>query len=125
MAIICLGVGTATLGTCKRNKAGEIVEQTPAKWEADQQGGSVCLWQADPETMEPAAPAELFGDWQAAEYLGRALELLQPQRGINVPNLQQMIRRALADGFDLCDYCQDCNCRVCIMNEWKGDTDDE
>lgn len=24
-------------------------------------------------------------------------------------------------GVDICHYCQDCNCRDCIVNEWKVD----
>ena len=125
MAIICIGKGTTTLGTSKTNQAGAITERTAAKWEPDPQGGSVCLWQANPNTMEPMGAAEVFGDWQAAEYLGRVLELLNPGRGIDVPKLPQMIRRAMADGVNICDYCGDFNCRDCIVNDWKGDNDDE
>ena len=75
--------------------------------------------------MEQDGPAEVFGDWQAAEYLARVLEMIHPSRQINVPNLEAMIRQATKDGFNICDYCPDFNCRDCIVNEWKGDPENE
>ena len=76
----------------------------------------------DPETMEPKEDSvEFFGDWDAAHYLARVLELLHPNRQINVPDLPAMVRAACKDGMDICHYCHDCNCRDCIVNEWKGD----
>jgi hypothetical protein len=70
-------------------------------------------------------PALIFGDWDAANYLAKVVELIRPNRQINIPDLEALIRAAYKDGFDLCQYCPDCNCRDCIVNEWKGDPDDE
>lgn len=91
----------------------------------ESKGGSVAIWPLNPETMEQDGPAEVFGDWQAAEYLARVLEMIHPSRQINVPDLGAMIRQATKDGFNICDYCLDCNCRDCIVNEWKGDLENE
>lgn len=91
----------------------------------DPDGGSVAIWPMDPEKMEPSGPAEVYGDWDAAAYLCRVVELIHPNRQINIPNLEAMIRAAAKDGVDICTYCPDYNCRGCIVNEWKEDPDDE
>ena len=88
-------------------------------------GGSVAIWPMDPEKMEPSGQAEVYGDWDAAAYLCRVVELIHPNRQINIPNLEAMIRAAAKDGVDICTYCPDYNCRGCIVNEWKEDPDDE
>ena len=122
MGIISIGVGTCTLGSRQRDRDGKVVSETPAQWEADQAGGSVAIVPLNPDTMEPDGAAEIYGDWQASSYLGRVLELIHPNRQINVPDLEAMIRRAALDGLDLCDYCKDCYmCRDCIVKEWKED----
>lgn len=111
MGVIGIGVGTATLGRICRDKDGNITEQSTARWDA--------------EKMEPSGPAEVYGDWDAAAYLCRVVELIHPNRQINIPNLEAMIRAAAKDGVDICTYCPDYNCRGCIVNEWKEDPDDE
>ena len=99
-----------------------MVKETPAKWEDDQDGSCVALWPLNPETLKVDGAAEIFGDYDAAHYLARAVELIHPNRQINVPDLEAMIRRAALDGLDLCDYCEDCYmCRDCIVKEWKED----
>ena len=122
MGIISIGVGTCTLGRRQLDKDGNVVKETPASWEADPEGGSVAIVPLNPETMEQDGPVEIFGDWQAGQYLARVGELIHPNRQINVPDLEAMIRRAAMDGLDLCEYCEDCYmCRDCIVKEWKED----
>ena len=122
MGIISIGVGTCTLGRRQLDKDGNVVKETPASWEADPEGGSVAIVPLNPETMEQDGPVEIVGDWQAGDYLARVVELIHPNRQINVPDLEAMIRRAALDGLDLCDYCEDCYmCRDCIVKEWKED----
>lgn len=87
MGVIGIGVGTATLGRICRDKDGNITEQSTARWDADPAGGSVAIWPMDPEKMEPSGPAEVYGDWDAAAYLCRVVELIHPNRQINIPNL--------------------------------------
>ena len=122
MGIISIGVGTCTLGRRQVDRDGNVVSETPARWEADPAGGSVAIVPLNPETMEQDGPVEVFGDWQAGQYLAKVLEMLQPTRKTNLPDLEAMIRRAALDGLDLCDYCEDCYmCRDCIVKEWKED----
>ena len=122
MGIISIGVGTCTLGRRQLDKDGNVVKETPAKWEAYPEGSSVAIVPLNPETMEQDGPVEVFGDWQAGQYLAKVVELIHPNRQINVPDLEAMIRRAAMDGLDLCDYCEDCYmCRDCIVKEWKED----
>lgn len=70
MSIICIAKGTATIGLTTRGADGQIISQTPARWEHDPDGGCVALWTMNPETEEQEAPARIYGDWQASEYLG-------------------------------------------------------
>ena len=70
MSIICIAKGTATIGLTTRGADGKIISQTPARWEHDPDGGCVALWTMNPETEEQEAPARIYGDWQASEYLG-------------------------------------------------------
>ena len=122
MGVIAIGVGTCTLGRRKVDKDGNVVSETPAQWEADQAGGSVAIVPLKPDTMEQDGAAEIYGDWQAASYLARVLELIHPNRQINVPDLAAMVRAAAEDGLDLCEYCQaPYMCRDCIVKEWKED----
>ena len=117
MGVIGIGVGTATMGRICRDKDGNITEQSTARWDADPAGGSVAIWPMDPEKMEPSGPAEVYGNWDAAAYLRRVVDLIQPNR--------QIIRAAAKDGVDICTYCADCNCWDCIVSKWKEDPDNE
>jgi len=105
------------------DKNGNVIKETPAKWEPDPAGGCVALWPVNPETMKVDGAAEIYGDWDAARYLARVVELIHPNRQINVPDLEAIIKSAAADGCDVCDYCPDggYRCRDCIVNEWKED----
>ena len=122
MGIISIGVGTAHMGRKQVDKDGNVVKETPARWEVDPEGGSVAIIPLNAETMERDGPLELYGDWDAARYLARAVELIHPNRQINVPDLEAMIRAAAKDGLDICEYCPDqYMCRDCIVKEWKED----
>ena len=52
MSIICIAKGTATIGRTTRGADGQIISQTPARWEHDPDGGCVALWTMNPETEE-------------------------------------------------------------------------
>lgn len=122
MGIISIGVGTCTLGRRQVDRDGNVGSETPARWEADPAGGSVAIVPLNPDTMEPDGAAEIYGDWQATSYLARVVELIHPNRQINVPDLEAMIRRANMDGLDLCEYCPDpYMCQDCIVKGWKED----
>lgn len=107
MGVIGIGVGTAKMGRICKDKAGNVTEQSTARWDADPTGGSVAIWPMDPEKMEPSGPAEVYGDWDAAAYLRRVVELIHPNRQINIPDLEAMIRAAAKAGEDICTYFPD------------------
>ena len=120
MGMICIGVGTCTLGRRQTDKDGRVISETPARWEPNTAGECVAVWPVNPDTMQQTGAAEIFGDYDAAGYLAKALELLHQNRRINIPNLEFMIRRAAMDQMDICDYCQNpYMCRDCIVKEWK------
>ena len=122
MGIISIGVGTCTLGRRQADRDGNVVSETPAHWEADPDGSCVAIIPLNPETMERDGQVELYGDYDAANYLARVVELIHPNRRINVPDLAAMIRAADKDGFGICEYCQHpYMCRDCIVKEWKED----
>ena len=97
MGVIGIGVGTAKMGRICRDKDGNITEQSTARWDVDPDGGSVAIWPMDPEKMEPSGPAEVYGDWDAAAYLRRVVELIHPNRQIMIqPNDSlKIIRRII------------------------------
>lgn len=98
MSIICIAKGTATIGLTTRGADGQIISQTPAR---------------------------IYGDWQASEYLGDILAELKPRRKVNLPDFPAIVRAAMADGMDICVYCQSFGCNECIVNEWKSERSDE
>ena len=76
--------------------------------------------------LEQEAPARIYGDWQASEYLGDVLAELKPRRKVNLPDFPAIVRAAMADdGMDICVYCQSFGCNECIVNEWKSERSDE
>ncbi|MEG1594226.1 MAG: hypothetical protein RR350_07410, partial [Oscillibacter sp.] len=72
------------MGHRQIDTAGNIISETPAQWTENPTGGCVCLWPMDPETRNSNGPAEIFGDWDAASYLARVLEMIHPNRKINI-----------------------------------------
>ena len=88
MSIICIAKGTATMGHTTIGHGGEVTSQTPARWEHDPDGGCVALWTMNPETKEQEAPARIYGDWQASEYLGDVLAARQARGQIRDLRLQ-------------------------------------
>lgn len=125
MSMIFLATGTVTLGMAKRDKDGNIVESTSARFLWDNNGGSIAIGEMDPETKEiNEESVSIFGDWDAAGYLAEVLELIKPRRSINIPDLKAIILAAEKDGTDVCEYCQSCNCQDCIVKEWKEEAEE-
>ncbi len=107
-----------------RDAAGNVIEKSEAKWEPNPEGGSVAICDIDPDTMQPVGDAEVYGDWDAANYLKRVLEKLEPSRAVNLPDFQKIIQAQKDDGLDFCHYCDKFGCFVCqdcIVHEWKDD----
>jgi len=127
MSMIFLAVGNAYMGMSARDADGNITTKTPPRWENDPAGGCVIVGKLDPETMEQDGPASVYGDYMAAQYLDRALELLRPQRALNIPDLKSIVQAAARDGDEdfLCEHCNGFNCRDCIITEWKEEVEDD
>lgn len=122
--IICIGRGTATLGRFKRHEDGTTTKESDAQWEPSPFGGSVGIFKMDADTNKVLGPVELFGDWQAAEYLERIMELLGPGRTTNLPPLEGIVKKMAEDGMDLCDYCGGLLCTDCIVKAWKEEIEE-
>lgn len=130
MGILFIGTGNTTLGHTTRDKDGNIVEQIPAKWEADPEGGSVALAAIDPETMQPVEGVSVYGNWDAASYLQHVLEILAPNREINIPDMKKLLRNVWKESHEpsgLCAFCEGkpSVCRDCILKEWQREWEDE
>lgn len=76
MSLLMIGRGDCHLGMTKTDANGNVVEQSSAKWEPNDEGGCVAVCSVDPDKLEPTEAAEVFGDWDAAHYLKRVLEKL-------------------------------------------------
>ena len=125
MPMIFLATGNCHLGRVDRDKDGNVIKNTPPHFEHCDDGGSVIVGKLNPDTMEQIDSADAFGDYQASAYLKKALALLNPNRAVDVPNFKQIIRSAINDGVDICDYCSDMNCSNCIVSEWKEEAEQE
>ena len=120
MSLIFLATGRATMGINKRDKDGNIIEKVPARFEFENGGPCVAVGELDPETMQVKGDVDLFGDWQAAEYLEEAMKKLKPRRPVNIPDFKALIQEAYtaAGEHTVCFMCPAINCRECIVNEW-------
>lgn len=127
MSMIFLAKGTCTMGLTKRDKDGNIVESTSAKFTYNDNGGSVVVGKLDPETMKPVEPLDaVYGDWDAAGYLGNVLELLKPGRKVNIPDFKAMVQNLWKEEhIDICDHCRGYNCSNCIVNQWKEEQEND
>ena len=126
MSAIFIGRGDCHLGTIKKDAEGNVVEQTGAKWEPNDEGGCVAICDMDPDKMETTGAAEIFGDWDAAHFLARVLEKLGPGRPVNVPDFRAILKVAMDKGQGenhFCDFCERFghSCRDCIVAEWMED----
>lgn len=126
MNVIYLAKGTCHLGRITKDKDGNVKESVPAHFQIDASGGSVAIGLMDAESMVPESAIEgVFGDWDAAGYLSMVLQMLQPNRPINIPDIKGIVQRAyLEDGNTLvCDYCPSFNCFNCIIKEWMDEVE--
>ena len=122
MSMIFIAKGVCHLGQRQKDKNGNVVKETPAKFAWDNAGGSIAIGKMDPNSKEIYEDTvSIYGDWDAAGYIEEMLKLLQPARTVNIPDLKKIVQTAYQeDGNDLlCDYCKSMNCRNCIIKEWK------
>jgi len=122
--MVLIARGDCRLGATRRDKAGNVVEHTEAKFEPNTEGGCVAICELDAEKMEPVNATEVYGDWDAAHFLARVLKMLGPGRPVNIPDFRAILKEGMADGYGdgfYCDYCdrRGSSCRDCIVTEWK------
>lgn len=126
MSLFFVGRGDAILGRVERDANGKETKRINAHWENNPEGGSVAIGTLDPETMQPIGPAAIFGDWDAAGYLAQVLKELGPGRHINIPDMGDIIKGAIRDGFEPCEHCTAVgDCPDCVITKWKEEMNDE
>lgn len=124
--MIFITKGECHLGRIKRDEDGNVIEETPACFKESDNGSSVAVGILNPDTKEQEGGADIFGDWDAAGHLTKVLRLIAPARTVNIPNFKEIVRNAYNDGTDICDHCSRdfTNCRDCIVEEWKNETEE-
>ena len=124
--MIFLAKGTARMGMCTRDGTGNIVTQTPATFTIEETGSCIAVGTIDSDTNQINEPVRgIYGDYDAAGYLGAALQMLNPSRTLNIPDFKSLITEAYTHGFDLCDHCEPAHfCRDCIVAQWKEEADE-
>lgn len=126
--MIFLAKGHCYLGHTTRDKDGNIVEKSEARFETDPEGSSVVVGILDDDTLEPTAPTEVFGDFDPWGYLSHALKLLAPKRPGNIPDFESIFKKEYQDhGNTECPaliYCDRSNCDDCIVYEWMEEVDE-
>ena len=122
--MIFLVKGNCTLGRKMRDQDGNISKEIPATFTSDQEGGSVAVGILDDDTMEQIGNAEIYGDFDPAGYLARALELLNPRRRGNIPDFELICKDMFKDqGRNRCSCT--ISCQDCIVGQWIEETKDE
>lgn len=125
--MIFLAKGHYFLGRRRVDENGNVVEESAARFECGQDGGSVAVGVLDDDTMKPTAPAEVFGDFDPWGYLSCALKLLAPTRTGNIPDFENIIKKMYQAHRHECpflDYCERPNCDDCIVNRWMEEVDE-
>lgn len=131
MSALFMAVGTCRMGHTTRDGAGNVVEHTDPSFTPDPNGGSVIVGRIKftDDAMEQDGPAEIFGDWDAAGYLGHVMEVLQPTRRPNIPDIKAIVLDMVKGHFDtdcpFMDHCQSVNCRDCIITQWIEEMKEE
>jgi hypothetical protein len=117
--MIFLEKGNLYLGHRIFDNNGNVIEQTEPKFESDDSGTCVIVGVLDSKTKKQVGKADIFGDFNATGYLKKVLELLAPERTIDIPNFKRIFAAAFNDDVNLCDYCNEFQCNNCIVSKWK------
>lgn len=123
MNAIFLAKGTAMMGMTTRDAQGNVIH-TPPHFKTGEHGGCIAIGELDMETGMIMEPIEsIYGDYDAAGYLAKILELLKPDRPINIPDIKGIVLALGRDNVDFCDYCEDSGykCRDCIIPQWRDE----
>ena len=118
--MIFIEKGNVYLGETHIDNTGNIVKNSPPRFEKSEQGSCVAVGRMNAETNEQIGLVDCFGDWQTAEILSKVIELIAPCRQTNIPNFKEIISKAYKDGVDFCEYCNG-QCEYCIVDNWKNE----
>jgi hypothetical protein len=121
MSALFLATGNCYLGRKTTDENGNVIKETPPRFEYADNGSCIVISELDPKTMDPIGAGEVYGDFNASAYLERVLEILEPVRGSDIPNFKEIILSALENQVDICEYCKNMDCKNCIVNDWKGE----
>ena len=121
MTAVFLVRGNAYMGANKIDADENVTESTPARFETQEDGSCVAVGKFDPDTGTIQGIDGVYGDFHASGYLKKTLEMLHPDRQLDVPDFKSIFKTALREGdLDyICEYCPRCDCRDCIVNIWK------
>ena len=117
--MIFLEKGNFYLGRGIFDNNGNVIEQTEPKFVSDDSGTCIIVGVLDSETKKQVGKADVFGDFNATGYLKKVLELLAPERTIDIPNFKRIFAAAFNDDINICDYCNEFQCNNCIVSKWK------
>lgn len=123
MNAIFLAKGTAMMGMTTRDAQGNVTHRPP-QFKTGEHGGCIAIGELDMETGKIMEPIEsIYGDYDAAGYLSKVLEMLKPDRPINIPDIKGIVLALERDNVDFCDYCEDAGykCRDCILSQWRDE----
>lgn len=129
MTGILINRGDFHFGKNRVDADGNVVEHTDPKFEPNENGKCVAVSRIDMDKLEPVGAVEIYGDWQAAQYLAKVLENLGPVRPVNVPDFRDILKMAINNGQSenyFCDFCERYgdSCRDCIVTEWMEERHD-
>lgn len=131
MGALFLATGTCTLGRTTSDSDGNIIKQIPPSFEPGPEGGSVIIGKIrfTDDGMVQDGSADIYGDWDAAGYLRRTLELVQPNRPHNIPDFESIVKSMASRSFDndcpFLDHCESFSCRSCIVNQWVEESEEK
>lgn len=128
--MVFLVKGHAFMGRRARDASGNIYIDEPAHFDPDDEGPCVAVGTINTATMEIQEPVEPYGDYEPADFLAKALQLLpEPIRTGNIPDFEAMIKKqAKSYGHPQCPFFEECDrprCQDCIVGRWVDEATEE
>lgn len=106
---------------------GNLIQYRP-KFKPNNNGDCVVVGMLDPKTREQVGESDVFTDFNAKGYLTKILELLSPEKNINIPKFKDIpdFKKIFASAYsndkvNMCKYCDELHCDNCIVTDWKNE----
>ena len=114
MKPIMIDRGTYQIGRTTTNEKGEVISETPPKWENDPDGGCVLLGEFN-EEKNSVDDGSIYGTFMATNIMEDVFQRLGINADAqNMPPLIAIWKAAKEDGVDMCrDYCPRYGQRMC------------